>query len=457
MQTQRHMSGRGQMSIRGGKWWRRLVTVTAAGASLFWLGGLLFSSGGQATPQALVAGRELFLHEWQVNEPFGTNRDPLVAATGDGLGPVFNAKSCVACHSQGGVGGAGQNKQNVLAFDVVATKTNPTFHSGVVHAASIGDRNQESPGEVNTLFPIVQGEQRRIAGCTITVPDFNPVVFIPINPPALFGSGEIDRISDRAIRGYQRTRQLALYPQEIRGSFSGTPAGRLRVLPDGRVGKFGWKAQFATLDEFVASACAVEIGLSNPKRRQDRPHQQGEDHQAAMDMTGEQLFALSAYTGSLARPLQVLPEDSVGRAAVERGEALFSSVGCADCHTPTLDGVAGIYSDLLLHKLEDDRDIAGGYGRLNPDLPIPDDQPHPNEWKTPALWGVADSAPYFHDGASPTLESAIQRHGAQARNVTERFGLLPPADQKAVIEFLKTLRAPQAEPAPLPAVELVNR
>ncbi|MSR56999.1 MAG: c-type cytochrome [Planctomycetaceae bacterium] len=450
MQTHQQVSG------KAGIWLRRIGTAAAAGVALVWLGGLLFSSGGQATAEALAAGREMFLHEWQVNEPFGANRDPLVAATGDGLGPVFNAKSCVACHFQAGVGGAGLNKQNVLAFDVVATKTNPKFHAGVVHAASIGDRNQESPSEVNTLFPIVQGEQRRIAGCTITIPDFNPVSFIPINPPALFGSGDVDRISDQAIRGYQRSRQLAIYPQEIRGNFSATPAGRLRVLPGGRVGKFGWKAQFATLDEFVASACAVEIGLSNPKRRQDRPHQQGEDRDSAMDMSADQLFSLTAYTGSLARPLRVLPDDSAGRVAVERGEALFSTVGCADCHTPTLGGVAGMYSDLLLHKLEEDRNGAGGYGRINPDLPIPDDQPLPNEWKTPALWGVADSAPYFHDGASPTLESAILRHGSQAKNVTERFQLLPPADQQAVIRFLKTLRAPQAEPAPQ-AVELVNR
>lgn len=455
--SDRYLAPKGHLSTRASQsWWRRLVTMTAAGAVLGWAGTLLFSSARPATAETLAAGREMFLHEWQSNDLSASNRDPLVAPTGDGLGPVFNATSCVACHFQGGVGGAGQNKQNVLSFDVVATRTNPKFHGGVVHAAAVGDRNLETPAEVNTLFPIVQGEQRRVAGCTITIPDFNPVSFVPINPPSLFGSGQIERISERAIRSNQRSRQLALYPREVRGDFAGTPAGRLRVLPNGRVGKFGWKAQFATLEEFVASACAVEIGLSNPQRKQDRPHQQGEDKEAALDMTGEQIVALTAYTGSLAAPHPVLPGDSAGRAAAARGEELFASIGCADCHTPQLDGIAGIYSDLLLHKLEEDRDINAGYGRLNPDLPIPADQPHPNEWKTPALWGVADSAPYFHDGGSPTLEAAILRHGMQAGHVTERYRRLEPADQLAIVGFLKTLRAPQAEPAPR-AVELVNR
>jgi CxxC motif-containing protein (DUF1111 family) len=394
-----------------------------------------------------MQGRELFLHEWQPIDLASGTRDPLVAPQGDGLGPVFNAKACAACHFQAGVGGAGPGKQNVMAFDVVPTRTNPKFHAGVVHASAVAEPNRECPSEINRLFPVVQGEQRKVGGCVVTVPEFNPVSFTSMNTPALFGSGAIDRLSDGAIRGHQRQRQRAIYPREIRGDFSATPAGRVRVLADGRIGRFGWKAQFATLEEFVASACAVEIGLSNPRRRQDRPHQQGEDREAPFDLSGDQVLSLTAYTGSLPQPIRVLPEESGARNEIERGEMLFTKIGCADCHAPDLGGVAGIYSDLLLHKLEDDRD-GGAYGRLNPDLPLPDDQPLPNEWRTPPLWGVADSAPYFHDGAAPTLEAAILRHGLQARHVTSRYRSLPASDQVAVIRFLETLRAPAAEPVP---------
>lgn len=433
---------------QGGGWRRGVGAGLIGGLALVWWASSTLSPPSEASAETVRQGRELFLHEWRSTSPGAVDRDPLVAATGDGLGPVFNARSCVACHSQPGVGGAGENKQSVLTFDVVPTRTNPKFTFGVVHASADSERNLESAADVNRIFPIVQGEQRRLGGCTITIPDFNPVNFTRINPPALFGAGEIQRISGQAIRGQHRARQLLIYPQELKGSFTATPAGRPRVLSDGRIGKFGWKAQFASLEDFVASACAVELGLSNPRRKQDRPHQQGEDQDAELDMSGEQLIALTAYTAAIPRPVQILPEDQGQRLEVEHGRRLFETIGCADCHTPNLDGIAGIYSDLLLHKLEDDRE-GNGYGRLDPNQPVPEGQPLPNEWKTPPLWGVADSAPYFHDGASPNLESAILRHRGQGRHVTDRYQALSPEQRRNLIQFLESLRAPSTEAAPV--------
>jgi CxxC motif-containing protein (DUF1111 family) len=75
-------------------------------------------------------------------------------------------------------------------------------------------------------------------------------------------------------------------------------------------------------------------------------------------------------------------------------------------------------------------------------MPLPTDFPRPSEWKTPPLWGVANSAPYFHDGATPTLRDAILRHGADAKAVTDLFRRLPLSDQEALVAFLQTLRAP---------------
>jgi CxxC motif-containing protein (DUF1111 family) len=83
-----------------------------------------------------------------------------------------------------------------------------------------------------------------------------------------------------------------------------------------------------------------------------------------------------------------------------------------------------------------------------PSTPLPDGHPLPDEWKTPPLWGVADSAPYFHDGGSPTLEAAILRHRGDAVTVTKAFESLPSADREAIIGFLKSLKAPaEAKPA----------
>src|SRR5262249_5808683 len=105
--------------------------------------------------------------------------------------------------------------------------------------------------------------------------------------------------------------------------------------------------------------------------------------------------------------------------------------------------VKGVYSDFLLHRIVDQGPGGGsGYGGPGRDVPLPPDQPHADEWKTPPLWGVADSAPYMHDGGANTLENAIRRHGGDAKVVRDASQKLSPDDQAALIAFLKTLKAP---------------
>lgn len=383
--------------------------------------------------QLTAEGRELFIHEWTVNDA--------LSGGGDGLGPVFNANSCVACHFQGGVGGAGPNDRNVQAFEVLPSQRDPEMHGGVVHAAAIEGVTRETSAEVNQRFPIIPGDRRVIAGCNITLPDFDPVIFHEINTPALFGAGEIDRISGWAIRGEKLWRQAGSIGKELQGDFKQTPTGRVRVLPDGRIGKFGWKAQFATLDEFVATACAVELGLSNSVRRQDRPHTQSPDADAALDMTSRQLNGLVMFCRTLAAPRRDVPMDAAASAQVAQGEQLFVSIGCADCHTPDLGGVRGVYSDFCLHSIAPP-DPDGGYTGPT-EVPLPAEMPAPDEWKTPPLWGCADTAPYLHDGSAATLEAAILAHDGAARHVRQRYReKLTDAERKAVLAFLSSLRAP---------------
>jgi mono/diheme cytochrome c family protein len=384
-----------------------------------------------------VQGRELFVHEWTPDDP--------LSGEGDGLGPVFNATSCIACHSQGGTGGAGDNLHNVVAYETLPNRNDAEVHGGVVHARSIDGIAIETQERIGELFPIVSGGVTVRGVCSVSVADFNPVVFHQINTPALFGSGAIDDISDWSIRTANFSRRTANVAAELGGEFDRTPAGRVRILPDGRVGKFGWKAQFATLEEFVATACAVEVGLSNPYRSQDVPHEHRPDDEAAPDMTSRQLDELVAFCALLEAPGRCVPADAAVAQVVARGEELFTTIGCADCHTPEMGGVEEIYSDFCLHMVASP-DRQAGYGE-SPEVPFPDDLPTPDEWKTPPLWGVADSAPYLHDGSAGTLHSAIEAHDGEARHVTERFRNLSEGDQKAVCEFLGTLRSPDADSA----------
>jgi CxxC motif-containing protein (DUF1111 family) len=380
------------------------------------------------------AGQDLFQHEWI---PFDR------AAKGDGLGPVFNAKSCVACHFQGGVGGGGGNDHNVLAFEALPTKDRPELDAGLVHKFAVLNNFHEDENALHKLFPIIPGGVRLEGGCQIITRDFDPVHTQSVNSTALFGAGWIDRISSKTIQHEYQKRSLVQVSRDIQLKTEGALPGRPRELADGRIGKFGWKAQFATLEEFVAAACANEIGLGNPRMEQAKPRTKARYPNMPPDLDNKQFSSLVAFVDTLPRPMQTLPSDRPARDRAERGKVVFSSVGCALCHVPAMGGVEGVYSDFLLHRL-DDRERRGAEYRTTetPQVPLPFELPLPEEWKTPPLWGVADSAPYFHDGGSGTLEDAILRHHGDAEEITKAYRAATMVDRQALIEFLKTLRAP---------------
>jgi CxxC motif-containing protein (DUF1111 family) len=216
-------------------------------------------------------------------------------------------------------------------------------------------------------------------------------------------------------------------------------------LAKGRVGKFGWKAQTASLSDFVQAACANELGLGNPGQAQPRSLAQPDYEPPGLDLTLEQCNQLTAFVASLPRPVERLPINPSDQDAAREGKKLFTSIGCADCHTPNLASVDGLYSDLLLHHMGHRLVGGGSYNeqrRPEPDLPSSGD-PEPDEWRTPPLWGVADSAPYLHDGRAKTLDEAIRLHDAQARHSRDQYLRAGEDERAALIEFLQTLRAPE--------------
>lgn len=383
------------------------------------------------TAEMKQAGRELFVRKWVANDP---------QAHGDGLGPVFNANSCVACHFQGGVGGGGDAAHNVVAYEVHPTTRDRNLNKGLVHYFAVDRSFVESQALLKKCFPLIPGGDRVVGGCTVKIQDFDPVRIESINSTALFGAGLIDDLSEAAVRLNHARKLVRQLGREIGGDFHTAASGRPRTLPDGRLGRFGWKAQFATLQEFVAAACANELGLGNPLLEQARPL--GKDyHCEVADLSKQEFRQLVAFVNDLPRPVEAVAADARQQALAAKGKSLFTSIGCADCHAPNLGDIAGIYSDLLLHVLTN-KESDGYVHEILVEVPLPDGHPNPNEWRTPPLWGVADSAPYFHDGGSPTLTDAILRHEGDARAVTKAFRNLPPSDQQAVIAFLKTLRAP---------------
>lgn len=422
--------------------WVGLALTVIVGTATAWAvtPGLPIWWGPRASAEVRARGMDLFEHEWQVHDPI---------AKGDGLGPVFNGKSCVACHFQGGVGGGGESQHNVVSFELLPTKDRPVLKGGLIHAFAVENKYTEKLGTLRNMFPVIPGSVRVEGGCQVFFHDFDPVRTESVNSTALFGAGWVDRLSGKTIYQHGFRKAVAKVSQEIVGEFGGIMPGRPRVLPDGRIGKFGWKAQFASLEDFVAAACANEIGLGNPNLPQAKPI--GHNYpDVSPDLDRSQFRDLVAFVDTLERPIEVVPTDEAQASLASMGKDLFRKVGCASCHTPEIGGLVGVYSDFLLHRLDDRTNAGSGYStRSTPQVPLPDAFPLPEEWKTPALWGVADSAPYFHDGSSATLEAAIARHRGDAEPVYQSYTQLDDKEKQAIVAFLKTLRAPsEAKPVP---------
>lgn len=404
-----------------------VIAVTVYG--VFFFDGIPVIWGPSASASDIAAGRELFEHEWTPNDPL---------AHGDGLGPVYNARSCAACHFQGGLGGGGELAHNAVAFEILPRPDAPKFLKGSLHGFSVDPNHQESLALLKTHFPTIKG----------TKSEFDPVRTDSLQATALFGAGWIDLISERAIVQQRRKRLARGIAREMNLEFSEIPVGRLNELGDGRIGRFGWRAQFATLQEFVAAACANEIGLGTPDVEQAKPLS-APGMSASPDLDKKQFRQLVAFVKTLPRPQEIAPTDANERATAANGKKLFAKINCAACHVPDMGGVKGLYSDFLLYSLDDPLPAGGGRGSYGgeppPEFqlpPRPDREPKPEEWRTPPLWGVADSAPYLHDGSAKTLEDAIARHRGDARPASEAYNKLSSHDQAAVIAFLKTLKAP---------------
>jgi CxxC motif-containing protein (DUF1111 family) len=407
--------------------------------------GLRMALWHRARPAAIdrdmaEAGEALFKHVWQPHDALSPG--------GDGVGPVFNAASCVACHHQGGAGGGGGLEHNVTTFTVREDRPGAVPREGVVHAFGIGC--QETLQDVHSRLPAVARPSldqlvvltgSRSNHCL--APSFPRGVHISQrNTPALFGARLIDELPERVIVAGEKAQRLKWGMAPADGEEA--PVGRALRLASGGIGRFGWKSQTASLADFVQAACANELGLGNPGHAQPRPLGKPDYPEAGLDLTAEQCQQLTAFVAALPRPVERPLASSTAREAAAAGKRLFGTIGCADCHTPNLGSVEGIYSDLLLHGMGQDLVGGGSYGEKPMPLPdgSPGEGPSPGEWRTPPLWGVADSAPYLHDGRASTLPEAIRLHGGQGRRAAHRFEQLAAAEQEQLVAFLQTLRAP---------------
>ncbi|HUQ83326.1 MAG TPA: di-heme oxidoredictase family protein [Gemmatimonadaceae bacterium] len=337
-----------------------------------------------------------------------------------GLGPIFNNVSCASCHSADGRGRLSNSLQRI------GTSSDDLLRA--VGGPQIQDR--AIPGAEAERVPNGAAVSLRL-------------------PPPVFGVGLIDAIDDSTILSHAD-------PDDRDGDgISGrsnwvTPADYAPNAPTNaagqRLGRFGRKAQTASLLEQTVEAYHQDMGITSDFRPRENHNPlssvpvDAADRVADPEVPPATVLAVVHYLRTLAPPYP--GADSDQRRA---GRALFTTAGCASCHIRSLttgpNAIAAVanrpvelYSDLLLHDmgdaLADNRPDGGATGR---------------EWRTTPLWGLRlmrqflnGQAFLLHDGRARTVKDAILQHGGEARRSRDAFAALTATERQALVDFVES-------------------
>lgn len=434
-------------------------------------------SGGLTLDQIVERGEFLFTASFNTLD--GAGRPETTDVSPDNFRPArtfpdnFNrisgpdANACSSCHGVPRLGGGGDNATNVFVLA-------DGFHF-VNFDAGEGDDFQ-----AHTLRTV--GNERTSLG--------------------LFGSGYIELLAREmtedlhAIRDEARKQardsntpvSLPLTAKGVEfGTITASPDGSLDtsavegVDPDLVIRPFMQKGTIVSLREFAVKAMNQHFGMQASERFGDAVDHDGDG--MADELTRGDISALVIFQAMLPPPGRVMPDHPEARAAAQRGETLFSTLECSACHIPELplnnpvftepnpfnpagklqvfevanaysvplpDGgeAAGlrsgpddtimvpVFTDLKRHSMGDILN-----NEIREEEMVPTDQ-----WLTRKLWGFANEPPYLHHGRATLISEAILAHGGEAEASRDAFAVLPPDDQAAVVEFLKTLQVmPESE------------
>ena len=380
-----------------------------------------------------------------------------------GLGPTFLAQSCVSCHIQAGrgrVSDAGGGPVFMQSLRVSIPGEGP--HGGPKPEPNYGTQIQsfDSSQRENVRF----GEAEvHIDWKTLsfTFPDGGslelrqPVVrlenlgFGPLAPnvmtslrnsQAIFGLGYLEAVSEEdilALSKWQKTIGLNGRPNYVRDDVNDKVS----------LGRFGWKANQPSLKQQLATAFLSDIGTTSeiyPTQNCTAVQQEclAAKHSGKPELRQELWEALTFWVAALDAP----PQRDSDKPAVIRGEKLFDSAKCSQCHVPSLtSGKSALlpqlssktirpYTDLLLHDMGPE--LADGR---------PDFKAGGRDWRTPPLWGIGlskqvnGSTNFLHDGRARNLLEAVVWHGGEAAASRDLFAKLSEVERNDLIAFLNSL------------------
>ena len=389
-----------------------------------------------------------------VDSVSGTVNDaPAGTQSGSGLGPRFNMNSCAGCHSQPAAGGTSPptNPQVALATLDGAQNTVPSFitlHGPVREARFVRNPDGTPDGGVHDLF-VISG-RIDAPGCNITQPNFaaalaqNNVIFRI--PTPVFGLGLVENVPDRNLEADQAANGPFMASLGISSNFN-------HSANDGTITRFGWKAQNKSMLMFAGEAYNVEMGVTNelfPNERDDTPSCQFNplpEDTTNMTPPFDSGSDASDYSSDIVNfaafmRLSAGPAPAPATASTTRGQQVFNNIGCNLCHITQHTTTRSIFtnqsnvtfspfSDFAVHDMG--TALADGVSQGNADG---------SEFRTAPLWGIGQRLFFLHDGRTSDLYQAIASHaskGSEANTVISNFEMLSPADQKSLLNFLRSL------------------
>jgi CxxC motif-containing protein (DUF1111 family) len=385
-----------------------------------------------------------------------------VEAVKDGLGPRFNLDTCSGCHAQPAIGGTSPSVNPQIAAATKGGATNVVLFflspNGPVREARFKFKPDGArDGGVHNLFTIAG--RTDAPGCVLAQPDFRREAarhnLIFRIPTPLFGAGLIEEIEDAAILVNAAAERSPRSRLGIIGRPNRHGPGRANTSSnDGSISRFGWKAQNKSLLLFAGEAYNVEQGVTNELFQTERDETPTclfngtpEDHTTFAGASTTAALSDITKFAAFARFLAP-PEPAPDTPSSAHGRDVFTRIGCAFCHTPTLttgrsssaalsQKPANLFSDLLLH-------------RMGPGLAdnIVQGAAEGDEFRTAPLWGLGQRIFFLHDGRTTDLVAAIEAHASrgdgrfphsEANGVITRFRALGEADAQDLLNFLRSL------------------
>ena len=394
-------------------------------------------------------GNSLFNQNW-VSSPASTGAR-------DGLGPLFNARSCSGCHFKDGRGRPPEYVGERVHGMLIRLTTDNDIYMGPTPDPNYGGQLQDlaiqgflAEADFGITYQEIDGTYPDGTSYSLRKPTYNIFNLREGNLTATHFSPRVaNHMVGLGLLEAVEASTLLMYADENDADgdgISGRPNYVWNVLEQtNTIGRFGWKANQPTVRQQVAGAFSGDMGLTTsifpnhncpPSVNCDTIPNGG-----TPEVDEEALDRITIYSSTLAVPGRRDWENQ----DVLQGKILFNEINCSSCHIPKMttgshpiEALANQtirpYTDLLLHDMGDElADNSGDFLATG------------NEWRTPPLWGIGlfdivnKHTYYLHDGRARNLEEAILWHGGEAEASKEAFMNLTSIERGYLIQFLESL------------------